>query len=214
METPIISFPIIVVPAFSTTNRAHIAVRVHKESNTVLFYVDGQRLQVWKDPNGFVGQGTGIRFVHNGPGLIKISDIRVSPWDGVQVESAAAAGQDSLELTNGATLSGAVETVSADTLTLRGAKEKTEIPRDRIRRVIFGPPPPAENIEPPAGWVRATLANGGNLVFQIQSWDSAGVKIRSPFFGDARFDPAVFQRLRFFPLPTNSATAPESSVIQ
>ena len=56
----------VVVPAFSQTNRVHIDVRARKKSNTLALAVDGQLLQVWNDTNGFVGEGTGVRFVHNG----------------------------------------------------------------------------------------------------------------------------------------------------
>jgi hypothetical protein len=216
-ENPIIYLPPVVVPAFSQTNRAHIDVRARKKSNTLALSVNGQLLQVWNDTNGFVGEGTVVRFVHNGNDLIKISNLRLSPWDGVlqsDQTNLPPEDQDTLWLTNNTFQSGVLESLADGKATLQGKLGKTEIPLEQIIRIVFAPQKGGAPAEA-EGTVHATLARGGPLTFQLTSWTPEGVTLRSPVFGQARFDPNAFRRLVLRPLdsaaaPTNN---PESPVI-
>jgi sRNA-binding regulator protein Hfq len=215
-ENPIIYLPPVVVPAFSQTNRVHVEVRTRKISSTLALSINGQLLQVWHDTNGFAGEGSGVRFVHNGVGLIKLSNLRVADWDGVleaDQTNAPPAGQDTVWLTNNTFLSGVIESLTNGAMTLRGRQDSREIPLDRVSRLDFAPPqaaPPGE-LE---GTVHATLANGGPVSFHLESWTAEGVNVRSPVFGRATFDPNAFRRLVFRPLDTaggdatNSGTGP------
>jgi hypothetical protein len=198
-ENPVISLSAVVVPAFTQTNRVHIQVRALKQSNTIALSVDGQRLQVWTDPKGFVGEGAGMRFVHNGPGLVKVSNLRVAPWDGVWEEGPSSnplPGQDIVWLTNAATMTGVLESVAGGKMTLRGNRDKAEVPLSRVRRIAF-PPLPDEPPKAMEGLVRATFAQGGSLTFQLESWSPEGVNLRSPIFGPAKFNPDAFKQLGF-----------------
>jgi hypothetical protein len=49
------------------------------------------------------------------------------------------------------------------------------------------------------GTVHAIFAHGGPLAFQLESWTAEGVNLRSPVYGQARFDPNAFRRLVFAP---------------
>jgi hypothetical protein len=207
---PLVNLPPVVVPAFSQTNRVHIDIRARKKSNTLALAVDGQWLQVWTDTNGFAGEGTGVRFVQNvlqgGAGQVKISNLRLAPWDGVwesDQTNAPPANQDIAWLTNTTTLAGAVESIADGKMTLRGKKDTAEVPLGRVRRLAFAPPTgPAREL--PAG-VHATFANGNPVDFQLESWAADGVTVRSPVFGEARFDPNAFRRLVFHPLDSAAA---------
>jgi hypothetical protein len=219
MENPLVLFAAVVVPAFSRTNRVHIDVRARKSSSTLALAVDGQLLQVWHDTNGFVGEGTGVRFVHNGSGRVKVSDLRLAPWDGVfevNQTNLPPSGQDVVWLTNYTTLAGAMESLAGGKLTLRGKPGSVEVPLERVRRLVFAPPQADPAKELP-GTVHALFAHGGPVSFQLESWTAQGVNLRSPIFGQARFDPNAFRRLVFQPLDaaagigTNSG--PKSSVI-
>jgi hypothetical protein len=52
--------------------------------------------------------------------------------------------------------------------------------------------------------VRATFAHGGPVTFQLENWAAGGVTVRSPIFGEARFDPNAFRRLVFHPLDSTA----------
>ncbi len=225
LENPVIYLPAVVVPAFSQTNRVHIDVRARKQSNTLALAVDGQLLQVWNDTNGFAGEGTGVRFVHNGAGPVKISNLRLAHWDGVfepgQTNLLNSTNQDVAWLTNNTTLAGAMVSVADGKLTLRtnvagvpAAKvispaggnttqpaqpDNVEVALGQVRRLAFGPPQ-AEPAKELPGTVHAVFARGGSVSFQLESWNAQGAKVRSPVFGEARFDPNAFRRLVFQPL--------------
>jgi hypothetical protein len=211
MENPIIFLSPVVVPAFSQTNRVHIDLRARKKSNTLALAVDGQWLQVWTDTNGFVGEGTGVRFVHNGSGQVKVSNLRLAPWDGVweaDQTNSPPANQDAAWLTNTTTLAGVIESLADGKMTLRAKQDKTEIPLSRVRRLSF-----ALQAEPPQelpASVHALFAHGGPVTFQLESWSADGVSLRSPVFGEARFEPNAFRRLLFHPLDTAAATGTNS----
>jgi hypothetical protein len=143
-----------------------------------------------------------VRFVHNGTGLIKISNLRLAPWDGVleaDQTNVPPADQDTVWLTNSAFLSGVIESLADGKMTLRGKADKAELPLERVSRVAFATPPgePPKEME---GTVHAIFARGGPVTFQLESWTAEGVNVRSPVFGRAKFDPNAFRRLVFRPL--------------
>ena len=159
------------IPAASQTNRIHIDIRARKHSNTLALAVDGQLLQVWDDTNGFVGEGTGVRFVHNGSGPVKVSNLRLTPWNGLlgtNQNSTTVPGQDAAWLTNETTLSGAIESLAEGKLTLRANQDSVEIPLERVRRLAFAAPQAGPARELP-GTVHAIFARGGPLTFQLES---------------------------------------------
>ena len=198
---PVVYLPAVVVPAFSQTNRVHVETRASKKAGTLALAVEGQWLQVWHDTNGFAGEGTGVRFVHNGSGQIKISNLRVAPWNGVWEAghtNAPPSDQDAAWLTNSTIVAGVIESLADGKMTLRGKRDKTEAPLGQVRRLTF------VQTEEPArelpGSVHALFAQGGAVTFQLESWSAEGVSLRSPVFGQARFNPNAFRKLVFQPL--------------
>jgi len=217
-ENPIIYLPPVVVPAFSQTNRVHVDVRARKKSNTLALSVNGQLLQVWNDTNGFVGEGTVVRFVHSTiPGstsLVKLSNLRLTAWDGyleADQTSLPPADQDNVLLTNSAFQAGVIESIADGKVTLRGKQDKVEIPLERVSRLAFAPAPGGPSVEK-EGTVHAFLAGGGPLTFQLESWAAEGVRLRSPVFGEAKFDPNAFRRLVFRPLDSAAVADATNSV--
>lgn len=205
-ENPLVYLPAVVVPAFSQTNRVHVDIRAQKKTGTLALTVDDQLLQVWTDTNGVIGTGTGIRFVHNvspnGRDMIKISDLRLGPWDGVLESSptnTVAPEQDIAWLTNASCVAGAFESLADGKLTIRDKKDHVEVPLGRVRRITFY----SSDDEPaklPDGTLHALLEHGGRIALQVESWTADGVVVHSPEFGDAKFDPKIFRKLVVAPL--------------
>jgi hypothetical protein len=210
-ENPLVYLPAVVVPAFSQTNRVHVDIRAQKKTGTLALTVDGQMLQIWKDTNGVIGTGTGIRFVHNvspsGRDMIKISDLRLAPWDGIwenNPTNVVTAEQDVAWLTNASCVAGTFESLADGKLTIRDKRDHVEIPLARVRRLTFySPDDTAPNL--PAGTIHALLDHGGRVALQLESWTADGVKARSPEFGDAKFDPKIFHKLVLAPVDAPSA---------
>jgi hypothetical protein len=141
------------IPAASQTNHVHIDVRARKQSNTLALAVDGQLLQVWNDTNGFIGQGTGVRFVHNGSGPVKVSNLRMIPWNGLfetNQTNIPPAGQDAVWLANNTTLAGVIESLADGKLTLRTNAAAVPSGRAALPRRPDQDSPTNENVPPPA----------------------------------------------------------------
>jgi len=210
-ENPVVYLPAVVVPAFSQTNHVHIDIHAEKKSGRLALAVDGQTLQVWKDTNGVVGNGTGIRFVHNvtpnGHDMIKISDLRMAPWGGVWENNpidAVAAEQDVASLTNSTSVAGTFESLVDGKLTIRSKRDNVEVPLSRVRRIsFFWPEDDAAKL--PTETFHALLDHGARIALQVESWTADGVKVRSPEFGDAKFDPKIFHKLVIAPVDAPAA---------
>src|SRR5438132_5831693 len=93
------------VPNFSKKTKARIGIRANREAKTIALFIDGQRVQEWKDHAGFAGKGTGLQFYYQSSGFMKISGIKISAWDGKYDEVAdshAKQSEDSIRPVNGA----------------------------------------------------------------------------------------------------------------
>ena len=58
----------LVVPSLSQSNRVHMDLRASKAQHSVALLIDGVLIKQWVDPQGFAGEGKGMRFVENPPG--------------------------------------------------------------------------------------------------------------------------------------------------
>lgn len=186
------------VPTFSQKNRAHIDVRVNKAKRTTTLMVDGALVKQWIDTDRFVGDGTGLRFVHQGQGAIKLNNIKVSTWDGQfeeKLSSRPNRSEDLLTLRNGDKVSGKVESIQNGELKLTASDGAvTKITLDRVKFVEMAA------IEIPqvthgSGNVKATFRNGGTITFRLEKWTSAEVIGTSSSFGRITFHPSAFDRM-------------------
>ncbi|MGN6386152.1 MAG: hypothetical protein ACTHMT_07920, partial [Verrucomicrobiota bacterium] len=66
----------------SQKSSAHIDLRVNKQKKQIALLIDGVLVKDWIDSDSFAGTGTAIRFVHQGQGAVKLSNIQVTEWDG------------------------------------------------------------------------------------------------------------------------------------
>src|SRR5262249_15342491 len=102
------------VPAFNQKNTAHVEIRASKTKRTIALLVDGEVVKQWNETEEFVGQGAGVRFVHQGQGKVKLSQLRVSVWDGQFEEKPSAhpdAKQDIAKLRNGDKAGGTLNSI-------------------------------------------------------------------------------------------------------
>lgn len=230
----------LVVPSLSQSNRIHMDLRCSKAQHCVALLIDGLLIKQWIDPNGFAGEGKGMRFVENPPGgAVKISNLRISHWDGVLEQNRPAEtdpAHDTAWLGDGTALTGTLESIADGKLTVQTGKEKVEAPLSRLREVEFAqaraqaantppvslqitpgpdaaatfrwqPPPPGKLSSWSAGNTRASFAQGGILIFQLDGWTPDGVMAHSPIFGKAKFNPAAFVRFQFLQPDTTQKPA-------
>jgi hypothetical protein len=189
------------VPAFNQKNAAHVELRVSKAKRLVALVIDGQLIKQWVDNEEFAGQGTGLRFVHQGQGKVKLSRLRVSQWDGQfdeKLSVMANSKQDLVKLRNGDKLSGHVDAIHDGKMTVSTGGTQLEIPMARVKQAELA----GGKIEEPSSspsLARAVFERGGAITFQLQKWEQGKVLARSPSFGELSFDASAFSRVEFHP---------------
>jgi len=204
------------VPAFSQKNRAHLEVLASKPANRIILLIDGVLIKEWSDPDGFAGSGTGMRFVHQGQGAIKLSNLRISEWNGkIEQKSTnvTVLKEDLAKLLNGDKVSGKLESYRDGKITFATDKTKLEIPFSRVADIGFPPGQKGDDTKPS---VRAFFPDGGSVTFRLERWDTQGVVGDSPNFGRVTFAPNTFTRVEFYPVPAKKpeVAASESTLHQ
>lgn len=192
----------LMIQSLSQKDRAHVDVRMSKAEHRVALFIDGMLIKDWIDPGGFAGEGTGIRFVNNplnSGSVVKLSNFRVSKWNGVLDDDSTEAPDPSHDVTlleSGAKASGAVVSIADGQISLLTAGGATNIPLAAVGAIEFarfqGQSPPASAVN-----AHATFRQGGNVTFELLAWGPGGVAGLIPDIGKVKFDPAAFERLQF-----------------
>lgn len=189
----------VAVPQFNQKNSAHIEVRANKKRGSVALYVDDVFVKEWIDPDGFVGTGTALRFVHQGgQGSLKLSNLRVAEWDGkmnTKSTNVYVGKVDLADLANGDKVSGKLEHFREGKMTFSTDAAKLDIPMNRIDEIHFAGSAGAETNDLGPN-IRAFLHDGGRVTLQIESWKGNTAVGASPNFGRSTFVTSAFKRIQ------------------
>jgi hypothetical protein len=154
----------------------------------------------WNDDD-FAGTGTGVRFVHQGQGAVKLTNIRLTEWDGVFDEPIAITPnktQDLTRLKNGDRVIGSVKAIRDGKLSIEAAGTVLDVPVTRVKQVELSSAPPALATKAKPFTVRAFFATGmGSLTFDLEKWTTEEIAVSSESFGTAKLKPQAFSRVVF-----------------
>jgi hypothetical protein len=193
-QDPLRSLGQLILPSLNNKNRVHVDLRVSKPQHKIALSLDDALVKEWVDPQGFIGEGTAMRFVQNPGSVVKLSNLHITQWDGL-FEETSSNSVDAFWLENGKKIEGAIESIGNGKLAIRTTNGPIEIPLDQLKAINFAHRQPGPQTQ--AATVRATFAQGGTLTFILESWRPNEMVIRSADFGKARISPAVFTRLQF-----------------
>ncbi len=199
------------IPALNTSDRLHVDLRISKPQARIALLLDGKPVKEWIDPQGFAGEGTGVRFVQNPPGIIKLSNLRITKWDGnfsQTTDEADDTAHDAFWPENGTRVSGTIDYIADGKMHANTGKGPVEFPLAMLNAIDFAQHPGHQS-QVEGNTVRATFAQGGNLTFVLESWKPDKMIVRSPDFGKARMDPAAFTRLQFLAPEKKPAEGPK-----
>ncbi len=186
------------VQMLSRTNLARVDLRVNKPSASVSLLLDGALVKEWIDPTGFIGQGTMVRFVSQGMGAVKISNIRISQWDGVLDEKPPVnpdGKQDALRLNDDSLVLGDLMAIENGKITVSNAQGIAEIPLARLKQLDFARLQPARNGMAPAT-VRVFFGQSGRLTIQLDQYDCKTVHGINANLGKIQIDAAAVTRFQ------------------
>ncbi len=193
-----------IIPLLQQTNQAHIAIKTSREQKSINLFINGVLAKQWVDVEGFGGEGTGIRLVHQGQGPMRFSNLRITEWDGRLEENVAPlvpnVKNDVGRLVNRDSVAGRLVEVREGKLRFAIADNFIEIPLDRVAQVDFATDR-AQAAPLQAGDIRVFFAGRGSLTFTLESWTEKGVRVNSANFGRAEFAPRAFSRIIFQPQP-------------
>ena len=122
------------------------AIRIDKKKKEISLLIDGKLIRKWKDPAAtWAGKGRALQFNPQTSSMIRISNIRVSEWDGrlpnQDVDSSGGDGkQDFVRLANDDSMSGEIGAIKDGKISVKMAfaRKAIEIPLARIDVVKFG----------------------------------------------------------------------------
>lgn len=187
------------VQQLAQTNSAHIDIRVSKSKKLIALMINGTLVKQWTDDD-FAGTGTGVRFVHQGQGAVKLTNIRVTEWDGVFEEPIAVTPnktQDIARLKNGDRVIGNVKAIRNASLSIEGAGTILEVPLMRVKQIDLASAR-LEQQKPTATTVRAYFASGvGRLTLDLEKWGAEEISAKSDSFGPAKLKPEAFSKMLF-----------------
>jgi hypothetical protein len=203
----------LIVQSLSQKDRVHVDLRLSKEDRQIALFLDGALIKNWIDPSGFAGEGGGLRFVNNsiGSAAVKMSNVRVSKWNGVLDDASAEVpdpSHDVIFLESGAKISGAVSSIGAGNISLLTIGGATNIPLASASAIEFahfqGEAPAASAVN-----THATFVQGGAVTFELLAWRPDGIEGSSPDFGRVKFNPGAFGRLQFLDSEPKKAELPK-----
>jgi hypothetical protein len=181
-------------------NGAHVDIRVSKSKRVIALLIDGVLVKQWVDTEDFAGTGTAIRFVHQGQGAVKLTNLKIIEWDGQFEEPVSITpnkSQDLARLKNGDRVFGNVKALRDGKLTIEAAGTTLDVPVTRVKQVELASQKPF-NPRTNTNTVRAFFNSGsGSMTFDLHKWTGEELKGESANFGSATFKPNAFSRLVF-----------------
>ena len=180
--------------------KARISVRINKEDGTIALVLNNRVVKEWEDNAGFAGKCGNVSFVLLLNTYVKVSNIRVSQWDGrlPTGEGPQKEGKDLLVMSSAGSLSGELLGILDGKVRFKAAfsPEPLEMTLDTVARINLAD----MKLEKPKlglGDVRVTFSNGGQFTFLLENWGADRVTGLSTVLGRVEFQPDAFSMLEF-----------------
>lgn len=199
-----------ILPDLDRKPSLRVEILVSKSQNAIQLVLDGRLVKTWIDEKGFAGEGTGIRFVHQGRGSVRISNFEVRPWNGQlqpQPDLNTPPNNDLLLLRNNQALRGEVTRLDHQQITLQRGVQQQSFPIEQIRMIQLRrqePEPPADQ----SPIARVEFHNTDRITLLWQSGDRSRLTGFAPGVGPVSFSTAPVETLTLMsPQPTQSPAA-------
>ncbi len=188
------------VQSLQQKNNARFSIRINKTTKSIALLVDDVLVQQWKDNQDFAGKGDFLMFSSQGQGIVKLSNIRVTEWDGKMPVVSATTGalkEDLARMVNNDTVSGTLKSIKDGKVQFSTSfAADLSIPIDRLSQVDIADASAKKPALTP-GEMRATFVSRGSVTFRVETWDANKVTGISPVMGKVSFNPRAFTALEF-----------------
>lgn len=190
------------IPDMLRKGKLHLQIRTTKEDATLGVWADGVLVQKWRDHAGLMAKGKGIIFSSqmDGP-QIRISNIKVTEWDGAFEPPAMAEGapsDDQIFLANRDRVTGRLEGIRNGNLQMRALETALEVPLSRVTQVYLAQNGETNVVRKP--WeIRVDVAGGGRFSFELDKWTRGTISGRSANFGLVALNSESIRQIQFNP---------------
>ena len=179
--------------------RCQVSLLIDKESKTLSVLIDGQLIRKWEDARPFAGKGKGLLFTSRNNSAMRLSQIRITEWNGSLPESDASKSgngkEDFVVFSNKDSISGKAKRIDGDKLIFTTNFGDVPLPVTNMSSLTFSNP--VKRLSPQAKDVKMQMQKSGTVSVELLAWGAGKVKIKSPYFGEAVFDSSVFEKLDF-----------------
>ena len=183
-------------------SRVRYSLRTNKKTRSFILSINGVRIANWKDKETFAGKGDGLLFTSRASAPLKVSNIRISQWDGSKpiaaTDTTISPKQDTIRLVNDDTVTGAITGIGDGKVKIKSSFGEVAIPWANSRLIQFAKSAQGTGINKmEKGIVRATLKDAGILDFKLISWTEDKLEVESPIFGKAILNGAMIDSVTF-----------------
>lgn len=182
-----------------TVSRGRFNILVDKATKTIVVLMDGQVIKQVEDAEPFAGNGKGLMFLSQDNAGFRISNIRVSRWNGELPgprPGAAEAKEDFVRLVNGDKVSGRLISIEAGKVKFETSFAALEVPVERVSDIELSQERRAEPRRTKDD-VRALLVDGGSLTLALESLGAEKMAGASESFGKVSVDMKRVRRIEF-----------------
>ena len=183
-------------------SRVRYSLRTNKKTRSFILSINGVRIANWKDKETFAGKGDGLLFTSRASAPLKVSNIRISQWDGSKpiaaTDTTISPKQDTIRLVNDDTVTGAITGIGDGKVKIKSSFGEVDIPWANSRLIQFTKSGQGTGIRKmEKDMVRATLKGAGILDFKLISWTEDKLEVESPIFGKATLNGAMIDSVTF-----------------
>jgi hypothetical protein len=183
-------------------SRVRYSLRTNKKSRSFILSINGVQIANWKDKEAFAGKGDGLLFTSRASAPLKVSNIRISQWDGSKpltaTDTTISPKQDTIRLVNDDTVTGAITGILDGKVKIKSSFGEVTIPWPNSRLIQFAKSGQGTGINKmEKGMVRATLKGGGILDFKLIDWTEDKLEVESSIFGKATLNGAMIDSVTF-----------------
>ncbi|MCK5851107.1 MAG: hypothetical protein KAH23_09350 [Kiritimatiellae bacterium] len=172
---------------------------VNKKKRTFALLIDGTLVKQWTDSNDFAGLGSGILFQPQQKRSLKLSDIKISVWDGEIPDSTKALeelAQDLLRFTNNDKVSGTLSEISDENVKFKTTYADLSVPLHKVTQILMSTKN-AARARPNPNDIRANFTTKGVITLQITKVAGGKITGNSENFGIISMPIDAFSSLDF-----------------
>lgn len=178
--------------------KMHVSIRVNKPKKLIALFVDGNLVKQWNESDDWTAKGTGLVFLSQGQGQLRVSGISVTSWDGRLESDAGASAKeaDLLRLNNGDKVSGMVKSIANGQVALVASFAEINVPQERIVTIEFASAK-SERSRRNGADIQAFFPDGRRATFALDKLDEQNLTGLSETCGRITAALGAFRRVRF-----------------